>query len=45
MIKMSVNKAWVDEMAKKSRALAENVYDKSILCKQFVNIVERNCYV
>lgn len=45
LIKMSVNKAWVDEMAKNSRTLAENVYDKSILCKQFVNIVERNCYV
>lgn len=31
----------VEEMGKQSRHLAETIYDKSILCKQFVEVVTR----
>lgn len=32
----------VREMGENSRRLAETVYDKSILCKQFVEVIEKN---
>jgi glycosyltransferase involved in cell wall biosynthesis len=40
LIKMFEDPEWVKEMGNNSRWLAENVYDKSILCKQLVEIVE-----
>src|SRR5690606_10884959 len=42
LIKMSNSTDWVLQMGKNSRRLAEEVYDKSILCKQFVRVIEEN---
>ncbi|RAU82427.1 glycosyltransferase family 4 protein [Pontibacter arcticus] len=40
LVNLSVNPEWVKEMSKNSRKLAEEVYDKTILCKQFVKVIE-----
>ncbi|MDQ3290630.1 MAG: glycosyltransferase family 4 protein [Bacteroidota bacterium] len=40
LLKMSRHPEWVQDMSGNSRRLAEEVYDKSILCKQFVRIIE-----
>lgn len=42
LIQMSNNTEWVLQMGRNSRRLAEEVYDKSILCKQFVEVIEVN---
>lgn len=41
LIKMSENSAWLSVMSANSRRLAEEVYDKTILCKKFVDVMER----
>lgn len=40
LVKMSESPAWLAEMSKNSRQLAEDVYDKSILCNKFAGVVE-----
>ncbi|QMU27344.1 glycosyltransferase family 4 protein [Adhaeribacter radiodurans] len=40
LIKMAANPVWLQEMSVNSRRLAEEVYDKTILCKKFVNVIE-----
>lgn len=39
LVKMKNSPAWLKEMSDNSRWLAENVYDKSILCKEFYNVI------
>ncbi len=39
LVALSQNKALLQEMGENSRRLSEEVYDKSILVKQFVNVV------
>lgn len=41
LLKMVENPEWLRKMSTNSRRLAEEVYDKTILCKNFVNIIER----
>lgn len=41
LIKMVEDPVWVKEMGRNSRWLAENVYDKSILCREFVEVIEK----
>lgn len=41
LIKMKEDNEWVEIMSLNSRRLAEETYDKSILCKQFVSVVEK----
>jgi len=40
VIKMAANPAWLQEMSINSRRLAEEVYDKTILCKKFIKVIE-----
>jgi len=40
LIKMQQNPEWVKDMGRNSRKLAEEVFDKSILCKKFVDVIE-----
>jgi len=37
---LQANKLLLQEMGEKSRWLAENIFDKSLLCKQFVQVIE-----
>lgn len=41
LVKMSQSPGWLTEMSKNSRQLAENVYDKSILCHKFIHVIEK----
>lgn len=41
LIRMQNNAKWVYEMGENSRKLAETVFDKNILSKEFVNIIEK----
>jgi glycosyltransferase involved in cell wall biosynthesis len=41
LIKMSQSPEMLQVMSANSRRLAEEVYDKTILCKQFVQIIEQ----
>ncbi|PSR53992.1 hypothetical protein AHMF7605_10910 [Adhaeribacter arboris] len=40
LVKMASNPIWLREMSVNSRRLAEEVYDKTILCKKFVKVIE-----
>ncbi|MDQ0595107.1 glycosyltransferase involved in cell wall biosynthesis [Chryseobacterium ginsenosidimutans] len=42
VLHLKSNPRLVEEMGNNSRKLAETVYDKSILCKKFVEVVEQN---
>lgn len=41
LIDLSKNPAEIEKMAGNSRRLAEEVYDKSILCRQFLQVIEQ----
>lgn len=41
MIQLAADPQRVQEMGERSRELAENEFDKSILCERFVNVVEQ----
>lgn len=40
LVKMSENDTWIREMGANSRKIAEELYDKTILTKQFVRVLE-----
>lgn len=42
LVQLKSKKSLLDKMGQNARKLAETKYDKSILCKQFVDIVELN---
>ncbi|MDQ3292533.1 MAG: glycosyltransferase family 4 protein, partial [Bacteroidota bacterium] len=42
VLKMAANPVWLQEMSVNSRRLAEEVYDKTILCKKFIKVIEAN---